>query len=127
MISRIRAAVIALLVTLILGFAVRGASAAERDHQLPWCEAHFGIAEYRIPGGRVDCLTETHAWEFDWGAKADECLGQALRYAVHTGHRAGCVLIIRDTKDCTRAAELRRTIHHHALPVDLEMVGGDQR
>jgi len=41
---------------------------------------------------RVDCLTDTHAIEYDWGKKWAESLGQALFYSAMTGKKAGIVL-----------------------------------
>ncbi|WP_171018846.1 hypothetical protein ACONUD_00725 [Microbulbifer harenosus] len=52
------------------------------DYQLPWCETAGGVAEYVLPDRtRVDCLTETHAMEFDFAPKWAEAIGQALYYA----------------------------------------------
>ena len=49
---------------------------------------------------RVDCLTHTHAIEFDFAAKWAESIGQALYYAEVTNKKPGIVLIIEDkTKD----------------------------
>ncbi len=73
----------------------------------PWHEADYvdhhckGEIEYRLPDRtRVDCLTETHAIEYDWGKKWAESLGQALFYSAMTGKKAGIVLIVNPrTKD----------------------------
>jgi len=43
---------------------------------------------------RCDCLTETHAIEFDFGSKWAEAIGQALYYAIHANKRAGIVLVL---------------------------------
>ena len=41
--------------------------AAEKDYQREYCK---GIMEFRLPDRtRVDCLTEDHAIEFDFGKK----------------------------------------------------------
>ena len=40
----------------------------EKWYQQKWCEAHRGQVEVVLPDGtRCDCLTETHAIEFDFG------------------------------------------------------------
>ena len=39
----------------------------EKWYQEQWCAQHGGVAEYVLPDKtRVDCLTATHAWEFDF-------------------------------------------------------------
>ncbi len=46
---------------------------AQREHpekwyQVKWCEAHQGQVEVVLPDGvRCDCVTDTHAIEFDFG------------------------------------------------------------
>lgn len=52
-----------------------------------------GIVEYKINGVRIDCLTETHAIEYDWANKWYEGITQALYYAELTGKKPGLVLI----------------------------------
>ena len=49
-------------------------SLAKREHpekwyQEKWCQAHRGQVEVALPDGtRCDCLTDTHAIEFDFGS-----------------------------------------------------------
>ena len=58
-----------------------------------------GRSEYRLDDGtRIDCLTDTHAIEFDFAKKWAESIGQALYYAMKTGKRAGVVLIIENAQ-----------------------------
>lgn len=72
----------------------------EVDYQNAWCEAHGGIKtndsfEYVLPDRtRVDCLTMTHAIEFDFAHKWAEAIGQSLHYGRVTGSHAGIVLIV---------------------------------
>ena len=60
-----------------------------------------GKIEFFLPDKtRVDCLTSTHAIEYDWGKKWAESLGQALFYSAMTGKKSGIVLIVNPrTKD----------------------------
>ena len=46
---------------------------------------------------RVDCLTQTHAFEVDWadGMKVYEAIGQSLYYASQTDKKPGILLLIR--------------------------------
>lgn len=71
---------------------------------------------------RVDCLTDTHAIEYDWGAKWAEGIGQSLYYSLATGKRAGVVLILKRRKDYRYWLRLNSTIEHHRLPVDTWLI-----
>ena len=58
-----------------------------------------GVEEYENKDfTRVDCLTDTHAVEFDFANKWHESIGQALHYSVMTGKRAKVVLILDEPK-----------------------------
>ncbi len=45
---------------------------------------------------RIDCVTQTHAIEFDFAPKWAESIGQSLYYAQALKKSAGIVLIIED-------------------------------
>lgn len=67
----------------------------EESYQQAWCKVHNGILEYKNEDfTRVDCLTKTHAVEFDFANKWHESVGQALHYSVMTGKKAKVVLIL---------------------------------
>lgn len=69
----------------------------ESSYQHAWCSAHNGIEEYQNKDfTRVDCLTSTHAVEFDFSNKWAESIGQALHYQNMTGKRAMVVLILEE-------------------------------
>ena len=69
----------------------------EADYVNAYCN---GTVEYILPDKtRVDCLTETHACEFDWANKWYEGFGQALWYAHNTGKEPCLVLILKSQKD----------------------------
>ena len=76
------------------------AKSEKSEKSAKWHEADFvdaycqGEIEYVLADRtRVDCLTSTHAIEYDWGKKWAESLGQALFYSAMTGKKAGIVLI----------------------------------
>lgn len=70
---------------------------SESSYQHAWCSAHNGIEEYENSDfTRVDCLTDTHAIEFDFADKWAESIGQALHYSFMTGKRAKVVLILEN-------------------------------
>lgn len=69
----------------------------EAAYQNAWCKSHNGITEYRNKDStRVDCLTDTHAVEFDFASKWAESVGQALHYEIKTGKKAMVVLILEN-------------------------------
>lgn len=73
----------------------------EKDYQNAWCSTHHGQQEVVLSDkARIDCLTQTHAIEFDFAKKWAESIGQALYYAQATHKKAGIVLIVENaTKD----------------------------
>lgn len=76
--------------------------------------------EYVLPDKtRCDCMTGTHAVEFDFGVKWAEAVGQALHYAAHTGKRAGIVLILEGKEDCKYLIRLNFIIQRYELPIDV--------
>ncbi len=48
---------------------------------------------------RCDCLTRTHAIEFDFGNNWAEAIGQSLYYSIQTGKKAGIALILEKPSD----------------------------
>lgn len=93
--------------------------AAERDHQNAWCTPDVGVTEYvLLDRTRVDCLTDSHAIEFDFAPKWAEAIGQALWYAQQTGRRGGVVLIVEKESDRKHWIRLNKIIHHYFLPID---------
>ena len=68
---------------------------------------------------RVDCLTSTHAIEYDFSRKWAEAIGQSLGYAFETNKRAGIVLIIQNKKDLKHWYKLNSIVGHNKLPIDL--------
>ncbi len=71
----------------------------EKDYQEAWCKGK-GVAEFVLADRtRVDCLTDTHAIEFDWANKWAEAIGQSLYYSFATNKKAGIVIILKKEKD----------------------------
>ena len=69
-------------------------------------------------GTRCDCVTNTHAIEFDFGDHWSEAVGQSAYYAIQTGKKAGIVLILETMKDRKYWIRLNTTIEHFNLPID---------
>jgi len=74
--------------------------------------------EVRLPdGSRCDCVTSTHAIEFDFSENWMKAIGQALNYALYTEKRAGIVLIIPEN-DYKHWKRLNDFIGYYNLPID---------
>lgn len=74
--------------------------------------------EVRVPDGRVDILTGTHAIEVEMASKWKNAIGQALWYAMQTGKEAGIVLILDGEKDGrSDAIRLGSVIRENKLPI----------
>ncbi len=96
----------------------------EKWYQEKWCQEHRGQVEVALPDGtRCDCLTDTHAIEFDFGSKWAEAIGQSAYYSLQTKKKPGVVLILETIKDRKYWIRLNTTIEHFNLPIDTWKVG----
>lgn len=95
-------------------------AAAEKRNEAWYQDRHCqGEQEYVLADRtRVDCLTDTHAIEYDWGRKWSEAIGQSLGYAYETNKRAGIVLILKDKSDYKYWIKVNSIIDYYNLPVD---------
>jgi len=109
-----------LIITLLL--LTTTSHALERDYQTTWCNANQGQPHRLANGTQVDCLTATHAIEVEYAPKFYEGIGQSLFYAMHTGKRAGILLIVDLPKDQRYLNRLNETIKHHRLPIDVFII-----
>jgi hypothetical protein len=91
----------------------------EKWYQQKWCEERKGQVEVVLPDGtRCDCVTDTHAIEFDFGNNWAEAIGQSAYYSLQTDKKAGIVLILETMKDRKYWIRLNTTIEHFNLPID---------
>ena len=128
---------------LLLGLLLAGvvpvqAKKTEADYSEPDCESMGGIHARGDVQTRMDtypdCLVlervtratvdgetvlTTHkavAWEYDWGSKPYEGLGQAIHYAALSGALPGVAVILRDDKnaasDCRGVARLLAAVDY---------------
>jgi len=96
----------------------------EKWYQEQWCREQGGQIEVVLPDRtRCDCVTDTHAIEFDFGNKWTEAVGQSLYYSLQPGKKAGIVLILENVKDRKYWIRLNTTIQHFNLPIDIWSVG----
>jgi len=96
----------------------------EKWYQERWCREQGGQLEVVLPDRtRCDCVTDTHAIEFDFGNKWTEAVGQSLYYSQQPGKKAGIVLILENKKDRKYWIRLKTTIEHFNLPIETWAVG----
>ena len=110
------------LITLVAALLTFSASAKmkEADYVDKYCE---GTIEYRLADKtRIDCLTASHAIEYDYGRKWAEAIGQSLFYAAMTGKKAGIVLIVNPRTKDRYLKRLHRAIAFHGLEIDVKTV-----
>jgi hypothetical protein len=87
-----------------------------------FCTEMGGQAEYVLPDrSRVDCLTNTHAFEADWaqGLKVYESIGQALYYSAETRRQPGILLLIKNKNSERYIRKVKRVIEAFNLPIKL--------
>ena len=117
---RLKFYIILLLLVYLCAPCFAGRLHPEKWYQDKWCEEHRGQTEVVLPDRtRCDCLTDTHAIEFDFGNKWAEAIGQALYYSLQTGKRPGIVLIIESIKDRKYWIRLNSIIKYYDLPIDV--------
>ena len=112
------------LVVLLPAIAGAGHIHPEKWYQEKWCAEKGGKVEVVLADKtRCDCLTDTHAIEFDFGSKWAESIGQALYYSIQTGKKAGIVLILERPADRKYWIRLNTIIQHYSLPIETWDVG----
>ncbi len=74
---------VALIIIII--FLIPSLLLAKREHsgkwyQQKWCEEQKGRVGVVLPDGtRCDCVTDTHAIEFDFGSQSAEAINMRIR------------------------------------------------
>jgi len=114
----------AVILILALTMAILPVNALENEdyYNRQFCSEESGQAEYSLPDrSRVDCLTDTHAFEADWadGLKVYESIGQSLYYAAETGKKPGILLLVRKNNSAKHIRKVKRVIENWSLPIKL--------
>jgi hypothetical protein len=119
-----KAALIIILTVIFPSLLLAKREHPEKWYQVKWCQAHKGQVEVVLPEGtRCDCVTDTHAIEFDFGNNWAEALGQSSYYSMQTKKKPGIVLILETIKDRKYWIRLNTTIEHFNLPIDTWNIG----
>ena len=97
----------------------------EEFYSKNFCEELSGQSQFKLKDlSRVDCLTETHAFEVDWadGMKVYEAIGQSLYYASQTGKKPGILLLIRKDNSKKHIRKVQEVISAFNLPIELVVI-----
>ncbi len=116
-----------LLLLLILSISSFASYAIENEayYSEKFCNEMSGQSEYVLKDlSRVDCLTDTHAFEVDWadGMKVYEAIGQSLYYSSATGKKPGILLLIRKENSEKHIEKVRRVIEVFELDIELRLL-----
>lgn len=93
---------------------------SEADYVNEYCT---GEIEHRLPDRtRIDCLTEEHAYEYDYCRKWAEAIGQSLHYARMSGKKPAVALICNqdDQRFIDRIVPLAEDLGIHLIFVERE-------
>jgi hypothetical protein len=112
------------LIILLTILIIQSSHALENEdyYNRQFCTQESGQAEYKLPDrSRIDCLTDTHAFEADWadGLKVYESIGQSLYYAAETGKKPGILLLVRKRNSEKHIRKVKRVIESWNLPIKL--------
>jgi hypothetical protein len=115
----VKAALILSIIFLFPSLLLAKREHPEKWYQERWCREQGGQIEVVLPDKtRCDCVTVTHAIEFDFGSGWAEAIGQSAYYSLRTEKRAGIVLILETMKDRKYWIRLNVTIEYFDLPID---------
>ena len=94
----------------------------EKYYSEMYCEELSGKVNYNLADkSKVDCLTDTHAYEVDWadGMKVYEAIGQSLYYASQTNKKPGIILLIRKNNSEKHIRKVKEVINFFELDINL--------
>ena len=94
----------------------------EKYYSEMYCKELSGKVNYNLADkSKVDCLTDTHAYEVDWadGMKVYEAIGQSLYYASQTNKKPGIILLIRKNNSEKHIRKVKEVINFFELDINL--------
>lgn len=112
-----------IIINLIFAFVVSAAIHPEVWYQDKWCAEHKGRTEVFLDEDNAycDCLTDTHAIEFDFGRKWQEAIGQSLEYGRLTSKKPGIVLILEAPSQEKYLTKLEKTLKAFGLDSKIDI------
>ncbi len=78
--------------------------------------------EFSVKNGRVDIVTETHAYEVEKAYNWKNSIGQALWYALQTNKKPGVILIVRNQKDYQYGMMLNSALQYAGLASKIDVL-----
>ena len=105
-----------------IGFIPLNAQRSEADYSELINLELQGRREVTVTSGRVDILTDTHAFEVEWANKWKHAIGQALWYGLQTTTKPGIVLIMRDNNDYKYYIQLNTALEYAGLQDRIEVL-----
>lgn len=97
------------------------AQSSEADYAILIHAKTGGQREVTVPSGRVDILTDTHAYEIEWANKWKHAIGQALWYALQTNTKPAIVLIMREEKEYKYYIQLNSALDYAELTDNVDV------
>jgi hypothetical protein len=113
------------IICLLILFNASAAQAKRKHHEKYYQEKYCaGQLEFVLEDrARVDCLTKSYAFEYDFSDKWAESLGQSLYYSARTGRQPAIALILENPKkDAKYVRRLREAIKYHKLNIHLVLI-----
>jgi len=80
-----------------------------------------GKLEVSIKSGRIDLLTNTHAYEIERAPKWKDSIGQSIWYALNTNMKAGIILILENTSDYKYFIQLMTALEYANLKYKIDV------
>ena len=125
--------ILLLLILSISSFSIYASEKGEDYYIEKFCNEMSGESKKQIKvlsrnGEEIisfpDCLTDTHAFEFEWAEKMQvyEAIGQSLYYSSATGRKPGILLIIRKENPEKHVEKVLRVIEVFDLPIKLMLL-----
>ena len=115
---------VALIAVIITVLVMTSSPFALRKHSIrcyrdKWCEDYDGETEAILPDRtKCDCLTDSHAIEFNFADKWHEAIGQSLNNGLQTDKEPGIVLIIEREENYKYWTQLNTLIEYFELPIE---------
>lgn len=114
------------LIKLLLTHLVFYGKQSERYYQEKFAQEIGRQVEVVMKDGtRCDILTATHAIEVDFARKWAEAIGQSLNYAMHSGKKAGILLVLEKESDEKHLERIESIIETQSLDIEVFVMLAD--
>ena len=98
----------------------------EAEYKKEWCAKYNGAVDYKTQDKTtVDCITDTHAIEFEYGKNWNPAIRKSRQLSMSVGKTPGVVLILENSKDEKYLYKLREINEKRRLGIKIWTVGID--